>query len=184
MVAPAQSPRARSEHVYPLWVGTHVSESGYRGVYRHSSGLWRARAKAGGRLREVGPLCPTPADAALYVAAWYEAAFGPGWAAFVGARRRNPWRAWYSPSRRGWLLRVWEDGRPVEVPVLDRHGRPTPRLRVFPTEAAARRGVWSYFRARWGLLFHFGLVVPCRGRHVPRPGATMPLHPATPNGAR
>jgi hypothetical protein len=152
----AQSRPSKSElcDPAPLWVGGHACESGYRGIYRHHRGGWHGKVKLGGRLRCVpGTRRPTPRDAARALAAWYAARYGPAWPDVVRQRTKTPWHTWYSPRRGGWLLRVWEWGQPVEVVELTRRGRPTARVRVFPTGSAAVAYARVWFRLRWGL-FH------------------------------
>lgn len=135
----------------PLWVGTHVNESGYRNVYRdwtghgRPSGLWRARwckrVNLNGRW-------PTPRAAAVALAQWAAKFYGPlgcDWVDVLRAQRRNLVRLRGLPGG-GWAADVFVLGRPVLVD--DSFGSanlpahvPTPGL---PLAAPPELGRWRW----------------------------------------
>jgi hypothetical protein len=133
-----------------------TARSGFRNVYQCGTNeygvpVWKGRVKLGQRLRHLrGSASTLPHVAALAVARWYAATFGPRWPELVrtNQRRENPWRVWYSPARGGWLARVWIRGAPTELVPLT-VGLPT-RVRanadpiVFRTRDAARAAVWPW----------------------------------------
>jgi len=142
-------------------VGPDASESEYRGVYKYPKGGWVARVRVPsltpGRapLRNISGVVQLPTQAAFILAKWYEDRYGPDWPRVVLLRGQKgkwatPWRAWFSESRDGWLLCVWERGRRVEVTRLTRDGQLTDELKVFDSRDAAILYLPDWCRRRYG----------------------------------
>lgn len=135
------------------------NESGYRNVYAHGRDLagntrWVAKVKRAGRLTTLPrSSSPTPAEAARRVAEWYADQFGPRWVEHLRSRKRNPWRAWYSPRRGGWVACVWLFGERVEVRRVTRCGRPDMRAShtVFASRDEAVVGCKRFARSLYGM---------------------------------
>lgn len=144
-----------------ITVGPDASESEYRGVYKYPKGGWVARIRipslSPGRapLKNISGVVPLPTQAAYILACWYESRYGDDWQRVVRFRGEKgkwatPWRAWFSDSRRGWLLCVWERGRRIEVTRLTRDGDLTNDLKVFPKRDSAIRYLPSWVKRRYG----------------------------------
>lgn len=144
MVAPRIDPS-------PLRLPAGRTPSGYRGVYQTDGHRWAAKVRFGGALVRLPPAA-TPREAAAKLAAYYEARFGPEWAAMLygrGPRRRLPCaRVAHSPHRGGYLAMVWEWS---DWTTLGDHLHPTrprrdgpPKPWVFATQAEAEKAA-----ARW-----------------------------------
>lgn len=150
--------------------------SGFRGVYRDNKdryGNYRylAKVKRGGVLRTLpGSSSIDPRVAALALATWYAAEFGPNWPLALAARKTRAHRVRYSRAHRGYVACVWVMGTREEVCILKRRGcgtgagrrfwfAPTGKLEVFGSVAEARAGVRRYLVLRYGL---FARVVAWR----------------------
>jgi hypothetical protein len=175
-----------NDFIAPLRVkprpGVAAARSGYRNVYlarRDDCGanVWVAKVKVGGKLRTLPDSRSTNVrETAICVARWYRERFGVNWARLArsNARRRNPWKVWYSERYGGWLARVWIKGKPVELRRLtrcvSRRRKPDilprpwvrPVLLVFPTAKAAKAAIWPWVERQYR----------CEMRYVVYLGAT------------
>lgn len=142
-------------------VGPNACESEYRGVYKYPKGGWVARVRIPsllpGRapLRNISGVVPLPTHAAYILARWYEERYGPDWPRVISLRGQKgkwatPWKVWFSESRNGWLLCVWERGRRMEVTRLTRDGQMTDDLKVFPSRDSAVRYLPAWAKRRYG----------------------------------
>lgn len=142
-------------------VGADASESEYRGVYKYPKGGWVARIRVPsltpGRapLKNISGVVQLPTQAAYILARWYETRYGPDWPRVVRLRSEKgkwatPWKTWYSESRGGWLLCVWERGRRLEVTRLARDGGLTDDLKVFRTREQAIDYLPRWCKRRYG----------------------------------
>ena len=129
------------------------SETGFKSVYvatKDTLGRLRyiAKIKSGGKLRCLpGSRSYDPRETAGCVVRWYERTFGPGWREALLARKRTPWRLWFSRSRGGWCARAWLRGRPAEVLTADGE------LATFPSRADAAAALDAFVRERTGAGF-------------------------------
>lgn len=147
------------------------SESGFRNVYRakvNAAGVtvWVAKVKVGGVLKALpGSRHPQPHVCAGFVARWYADRYGPRWPDVLRARKVNPFLVRRSQRYGGFVAAVWVEGRREEVIVMKKLKRNRweagDDLAVFPSRAAALRGVWVYLARRYGL---FGSVLLWRER--------------------
>jgi hypothetical protein len=142
-------------------VGPNASESEYRGVYKYPKGGWVARVRipslTPGRapLRNISGVVQYPTHAAYILARWYEDRYGADWPRVVRLRGEKgkwatPWRAWFSQSRNGWLMCVWERGTRVEVTRLTATGNLTSDLKVFRSRDDAIRYLPAWAKRRYG----------------------------------
>jgi hypothetical protein len=183
LASPTYDVRSIVPHPDVAVLRCRTARSGYRNVYRHHGreDRWVARVKANGCLvRTRGSACPLPHQAALHVVQWYQERYGAEWKEAVARRGLRPGLAdvssiWHSERHGGWLARVWECGRPVEltgrrkrrlaraafdtagnagnagnVNLRGRDWRTPGRLLVFATEAQAKAAVAVWVRLRWG----------------------------------
>jgi hypothetical protein len=161
MVAVAPSILVDSSLIAPLRTPIRTQDgSGFRGVYKHKNG-WRGVIKYRGRLIRVCKPQRLPSQAAVKVARWLENRLGPNWPDVINSCNRYwsqaPWRVWWSEKHGGWLLRVWEEGKPTEVVHLRKIKgtntyKPTSRLRVFPTREAAESYIPTWLNHVHGLM--------------------------------
>jgi hypothetical protein len=135
---------------------SRYAQSGFRGVYRHATGKWLAKVRMSGKLQAICPPLPTPAHAATRLVRWYAETFGDEWAERLKHRKKLPWRVWWSESRGGWMLRVWEFGYVTEV-VEYRRGRPTDKFMLFPSRETAINHIRLWLYRRYGMFAHLVL---------------------------
>lgn len=120
------------------------AENPYQGVYRDGDG-WQARAFK----RRVGPVQPSPREAAKTLVRWWRARYGERWRAVYAHRQATGWVPLRVPG--GVLAVVYLDGgRAVLVGAGGEVVGGAAGYKPFRDRAAAAAGVRAWARGRFG----------------------------------